>query len=167
MLPEIASPEFTIYLGLGTNIGKRSDNLKKAIELISIKIGEVTKTSPVYKTAAWGITNQPDFYNQVIEIKTNKFPWSLMQSLLEIELEMGRVRVQKWHERLIDIDILFFEKIILSSENLIIPHPFISERIFVLKPLGDLNSSFVHPVYKKTISQLTNECHDTTTITLR
>ncbi|MFB0945244.1 MAG: 2-amino-4-hydroxy-6-hydroxymethyldihydropteridine diphosphokinase [Spirosomataceae bacterium] len=159
--------KFIIYLGLGTNVGERSENLLKAISLISGNIGEVTKTSPVYKTSAWGVTDQPDFYNQVIEVSTEKLPWNVLDALLAIEHQMGRVRIQKWHERLIDIDILFFESIILSSENLIIPHPFIKERMFVLKPLANVSSGFVHPVYKKTIQQLITECHDDTTINLR
>jgi 2-amino-4-hydroxy-6-hydroxymethyldihydropteridine diphosphokinase len=167
MFPEVSAIKCTTYLGLGTNVGERSDNLLRAISLISNNVGEVINTSPVYKTSAWGVTDQPDFYNQVIEVSTEKLPWNVLEILLAIEHQMGRVRAQKWHERLIDIDILFFEKIILSSDNLTIPHPFIKERMFVLKPLADLDSDYLHPVYKKTISQLVRECHDDTTINLR
>lgn len=160
-------PKYTSYLGLGTNLGNRDENLKIAVELIFETVGTVVNVSAIYKTAAWGVTNQPDFYNQVIEIKTDLFPWELMKALLEIEKKMGRIRIKKWHERLIDIDILFFENVILFSENLTIPHPFIQDRMFVLKPLEELGTDFLHPVFKKTISQLINECHDTTTISLR
>lgn len=157
---------FTTHLGLGTNLGDRSANLNIAVELISERIGEVLNVSCVYKTAAWGVTNQPDFYNQVIEVKTNLFPWELMKSLLDIEQIMGRVRIEKWHERLIDIDILFFENVILFSDDLKIPHPYLKERMFVLKPLQDLGTVFLHPVFQKTVTQLIQECNDSTAIAL-
>lgn len=158
--------KFIVFIGLGTNIGNRTENLSTAIRLIKSNLGEIKEASPIYKTAAWGITNQPDFYNQVIQLSTTQYPFEVIETLLSIENKMGRVREKKWHERLIDLDILFYESIILTSENLKIPHPFINERVFVLKPLHDLYPNFIHPIFKKEVSQLLNECNDTTQIAL-
>lgn len=145
---------FSVILGIGTNLGNRLDNLNQAKKYLSTLVGELTAESKVYQTEAWGITEQPDFYNQVIEIQTRLYPLALMSCILEIEQKMGRLRINKWGERLIDIDILFFEHLILSTPNLIIPHPFIYQRKFVLQPLLDIKPSFVHPSFVKTVEEL-------------
>ena len=114
----------------------------------------------MYTTAAWGNTNQPDFLNQVIVIYTKLQPNELMESILEIEKKLGRVRTIKNAPRTIDIDILFYEKEIINQKDLIIPHPLIQQRKFVLIPLNELSPLFFHPVLKKNISQLLKLCKD-------
>lgn len=155
---------FCVFLGLGTNLGDRRANLSDAVGLLSQTVGEIASKSDIYQTAAWGITDQPDFYNQVIKVHTHLFPLQLMASILDIEQQMGRQRIVKWGERLIDIDILFFENIIISTPNLIIPHPFIFQRRFVLEPLLDVQRNFVHPVYKRTVEELIQTTSDDSTI---
>ena len=127
-----------IYIGLGTNLGDRNSNLNKAIELISLQIGSVLKESTVHETKPWGKTDQPNFLNMVIKIETKLTPQQLLEKCLSIENEIGRVREEKWGPRLIDIDILYYNNEIINEENLIIPHPFIQEREFVLKPLNEI-----------------------------
>ncbi len=151
----------TSYLILGGNKGKRAENISKAIELIEKKAGTITKKSAIFETAAWGNTNQAAFLNQVIELKTNLNPFGLLKSILEIEIELGRMRdSKKWTARTIDIDILFFDAEIIDTPELKIPHPYIQERKFVLIPLMELASNLMHPISKKTIQALLLECTD-------
>jgi 2-amino-4-hydroxy-6-hydroxymethyldihydropteridine diphosphokinase len=150
-----------IFLGTGTNLGDRRQNLVRANELIEKKAGPIIQQSSVFKTDAWGITDQPFFYNQVIQITTELPPESLLDVLLTIEKTMGRERIQKWGTRLIDIDLLFYHQKQMISEKLILPHPFIQERNFVLAPMAEMAPDFVHPVLRKTIKTLLEESKDT------
>ncbi len=109
-----------IYLALGTNIGNRQLNIKAAINTIAESIGRVEKCSSVYKTTAWGLEDQDDFYNQVILVTTLLEPIELMHKCQQIEQQMGRVRKQKWGPRIIDIDILFYNELIFNNEDLVI-----------------------------------------------
>ena len=127
-----------IFLGLGTNLGDRNQNLTNAINLISQQIGNVTKQSSKHETKAWGKTDQPNFLNMVIKIETKLTPHFLLEKCLSIENEIGRVRKEKWGPRLIDIDILYYNDLVIDEENLKIPHPFINERDFVLKPFKEI-----------------------------
>lgn len=127
-----------IYLGLGTNLGNRHENLNQALSLINVKIGKVIKKSSIHETKAWGKTNQPDFLNMVIQIETDLIPHELLSCCISIENQLGRVRKEKWGERIIDIDILYYNNLKISEDNLTIPHPFIEERDFVLIPLKEL-----------------------------
>lgn len=155
---------FNVYLGLGTNLGDKVQNLKTAIDFIEKEIGDCVKQSAVYYSAAWGIKEQPDFLNQVIQVQTKLPPLKLIQKILEIENQMGRTRRIKWGERLIDIDILLMDSIVLHTPNLTIPHPYITERIFVIKPLAEIAPDFQHPVFKKNFDSLLSTCSDTTTL---
>jgi 2-amino-4-hydroxy-6-hydroxymethyldihydropteridine diphosphokinase len=146
-----------VFLHTGSNIGDRLRNLEQALENIETRIGAVTMASRVFETKAWGITDQPDFLNQAVEVLTPMDPYQLLEAILEIEKTMGRKREIKWGKRLIDIDILFYEDLVIASENLTIPHPFLHERKFVLEPLMDIAPDFVHPVLKKTIRRLWEE----------
>ena len=150
----------TSYLLLGSNIGKSKQQIKTAIKLIEKKIGTVCRQSRLYSTAAWGDINQPDFLNQVIVVETTLTADSTLQTILSIEEEMGRVRSYKNAPRIIDIDILFFNKEIIRGKNLVIPHPEIPNRGFVLVPLNELSPGFVHPVLQQTIHQLLKDCSD-------
>lgn len=149
-----------VFLSLGGNLGDRFANLEKALAAITDKIGIVVAVSSIYETKAWGIENQPDFLNQVILVETTLSPMETLETALAIELEMGRVREQKWYTRIIDIDLLFFENEIITSEKLTLPHPFISQRNFVLAPLAEIAPDYIHPVLQTSISHLYRNCED-------
>ena len=149
-----------IYLLLGTNLGDRKANLDRAIQLIGAKGITVTQTSSIYETAAWGIEDQPGFLNQVIRVDTQLPAERLLSILLAIELEMGRVRIQKWGERLIDIDILHYHDQVIDKEDLQVPHPGIPDRRFTLVPLVELDAEAMHPVLQKSQQELLEVCKD-------
>jgi len=149
-----------VYLLLGSNMGDSEKHLNKAKSLIKKQVGSIVRASANYATAAWGNTDQPDFLNQVIVIFTKLKPESLLESILKIEKTMGRIRTTKNAPRIIDIDILFYEKEIINEKNLAIPHPLIQERNFVLIPMNELSPNFIHPVFKKTIHTLLKSCKD-------
>lgn len=149
-----------VYLQLGSNIGDRLDNLDQSIKIITERIGNVLEKSSVYESTPWGVENQRNFLNQVIFVKSNFDPYTILDLVLQIEKDMGRIRIEKWGERIIDIDILFIDDLIIESENLCIPHEFISKRKFVLQPMCEIAPGFIHPKLNKTISQLLEECID-------
>ena len=148
------------YLLLGGNIGDRLTNLEKAKELLEKQIGKIIKHSSVYETASWGNNDQPDFLNQVLLFETKLTAEQIMEQILFIENKMGRVRSEKNASRAIDIDILFFNEDIIQTKNIIIPHPQIQNRNFVLYPLNELSPQLQHPVLKKTINELLLQCND-------
>ena len=150
----------TSYLLLGTNVGDRSQNLAKARLEISRKIGPIITASFIYKTAAWGKTNQADFYNQVVVISSTLTAYQALDCVIEIENNMGRVRTEKWGARIIDIDILFWGNLVINDPVLTIPHPQIPFRKFTLLPLIEINSELIHPVSKLTITELLELCTD-------
>jgi 2-amino-4-hydroxy-6-hydroxymethyldihydropteridine diphosphokinase len=128
------------FLGLGTNIGDRLNYLKQAIKLLeSNNFIKIIKKSKLYETKAWGYTDQADFLNMCVEIETKLTPNELLNVCQDIEKNLNRERKIRWGPRTIDVDILFFNDIILQEENLVIPHPRIKERAFVLIPLMDLS----------------------------
>jgi 2-amino-4-hydroxy-6-hydroxymethyldihydropteridine diphosphokinase len=149
-----------IFLITGGNIGDRKKNLKAALGLIQSKIGKIIKSSKIYETDAWGITDQKSFYNQVHVVESDFSAQEVMKKILKIEEEMGRVRTIKNAARIIDIDILFFNEDIVNQQNLTIPHPQIINRRFVLSPLNEIASNMIHPVYKKNIHELLAMCKD-------
>jgi 2-amino-4-hydroxy-6-hydroxymethyldihydropteridine diphosphokinase len=148
-----------IYLLLGSNLGDKRKQLSSAIDKIA-RGNEVVLQSKVYETAAWGNSDQPSFYNQVISIRTSIDPHDLLHQLLNIELEMGRIRDEKWGARHIDIDILYFNDLVIKTDNLTIPHPEIQNRRFTLVPMVELAAEFYHPVLKKTQQELLTKCAD-------
>lgn len=149
-----------VYLQLGSNIGDRLDNLDQSIKIITERIGNVLEKSSVYESTPWGVENQRNFLNQVLFVKSNFDPYTILDLVLQIEKDMGRIRIEKWGERIIDIDILFIDDLIIESENLCIPHEFIAKRKFVLQPMCEIAPGFIHPKLNKTISQLLEECID-------
>jgi len=148
------------YLLLGSNMGNSRQQLLAANKLVKKNIGRITRQSKLYVTAAWGNTNQPDFLNQVIVVETKLSATELIKAILSVETDMGRIRTTKNAPRIIDIDILFFNKDIINKKNLVVPHPEIQNRRFVLVPLNELSPAFVHPVLKKTIHQLLDSSPD-------
>lgn len=150
-----------IVLHLGSNLGSRNKNLSIARFLIESRIGTVVKASSLYETSAWGNTEQDDFLNVAYVVETELSPEDLLKSIHDIEQKMGRVRLELWGERLIDIDILFYNDQIIKKANLKIPHPEITNRNFVLVPLNEIIPEFIHPVLKKSINKLLTACSDT------
>jgi 2-amino-4-hydroxy-6-hydroxymethyldihydropteridine diphosphokinase len=150
-----------IVLLTGSNIGDSASHLVIAKSKIDECIGKVYAASSIYQTAAWGKTDQPDFLNQVLMIHSNHTAVDVLQLILNIEQKMGRVRTEKNAPRIIDIDILFFKNDIIQSDDLIVPHPLIAQRRFVLEPLNELMGSEIHPVSQKKIAQMLEECTDT------
>lgn len=152
---EITRKWHTAYLSLGTNMGDKKKNILDAIENISkLENTKVTAQSTILETEPFGYVEQDMFLNACIEIKTLFTPQELLKKLLEIELEMGRVRIVKWGPRVIDIDILFFDDEVIGEKNLAVPHPWICERMFVLEPLCEIAPNFVHPLERKPITTL-------------
>ncbi len=149
-----------VYLLLGSNMGNSQKVLATARQHITKELGSIARISKLYETAAWGNTNQPDFLNQVIVVET-KFPApDCIDIILGIEHTMGRVRSEKNAPRLIDIDILYFNKEIIRLHNLTVPHPDIQLRRFVLIPLNELSPRFIHPVLQQSNHELLKNCKD-------
>lgn len=152
---EITRKWHTVYLSLGTNMGDKKKNLLAAIEKIGkLENTKVTSQSTILETEPFGYTEQDMFLNACIELKTLFTPQELLEKLLGIELEMGRVRTIKWGPRIIDIDILFFDDEIIQDKNLAVPHPWISERMFVLEPLCEIAPNLIHPLERKPVATL-------------
>lgn len=149
------------YLLLGTNLGNRLAYLQQAEQFIQAMCGRVISQSSIYETAAWGLTDQPSFYNKVLVIETALLPEYLMQMLLSIEEKMGRKRTIKLGPRIIDIDILLIDTLINNSPLLTLPHPALPQRKFALMPLAEVAATIIHPILKKTIAQLLFACTDT------
>jgi len=142
-----------VYLALGTNLGDRLANLEALQEVLPPQVRVLT-ASPVYETPPWGVLDQPAFLNQVLEAETELSPHELLRFLKRLEIEMGRKSTVRYGPRLIDVDILFYDALVLESDGLVIPHPRLTERAFVLVPMADLAPKFVHPVLGETIEQL-------------
>jgi 2-amino-4-hydroxy-6-hydroxymethyldihydropteridine diphosphokinase len=150
----------TAYLLIGGNLGNRPAYLQEAIGLIEQFCGNIVHSSSIYETAAWGVTDQPSFYNQALAVQTSLQPEALMQQLLAIEEKMGRKRTVKMGPRIIDLDILLIDGLVISSGLLTLPHPALPFRRFALLPLNEIAPAVIHPVLQKTISQLLDECAD-------
>ena len=145
-------------------MGNRKQNLGLAVELLK-GLGEVKKLSGLYETAAWGKTDQPAFLNQAVLVDTSLGARELLQEVLAIEEKLGRKRAGKYGPRIIDIDILFYNSAILKEPGLVIPHPEIQNRRFALQPMNEIAGELVHPVFRKTITQLLKECEDELEVT--
>lgn len=148
------------YLSLGGNLGNTIEIFQNSMEILTKKVGKITQISSLYQTAAWGPIPQNDFINQVIEVETKLSAPKLMDILLEIELQQGRVRQERWGPRTLDLDIIFFGEQLISTENLEIPHPRMEDRKFVLIPMVEINPNLIHPISRKSIRQILLECKD-------
>ena len=145
--------EHTVYLALGSNLGDRLANLKQAIDSLTPQM-EVKARSFVYETPPWGYEDQPKFLNQVVKAKTYLDPEPLLKHLKRLEVALGRQASFPNGPRLIDIDILFYDELILNTPSLVIPHPRLQERGFVLLPLMDISPDLVHPLSRKRVREM-------------
>ena len=150
-----------IYLLLGSNLGDRETYLSKARKWIGRKIGRIENISCLYETASWGKTNQPEYINQVIHLKSILKPQKVLEAILSIEKKLGRERTEKWNSRTIDIDILFYGDQVINEPDLVIPHPHLHLRRFALAPLNELIPEFNHPLLNKNINDLFCSLNDT------
>ncbi len=141
-------------------MGDRITLLQQALTEIIHQIGSLIQVSSIYETAAWGDENQPNYLNQVVQVRTPLSPFALLEKTQSIEKKMGRERHVKWEARLIDIDILFYGDYVIDKPNLRVPHPHLAERKFTLIPLQEIAPVLVHPLSKKTITDLLNQTTD-------
>ncbi len=143
------------YLSIGTNLGNKLENIKKTIDLIQ-KNRKIMKISSIYKSKSWGYESENDFYNIVLSLQTNETAFELLETLNKIEKTIGRTKktTTKYSDRIIDIDILFFNNEVIEEKNLIIPHKLLHKRDFVLQPFNEIAPELIHPLLKKTIAEL-------------
>lgn len=146
------------YLGLGSNLGDRERHLTEAIERIEAKGIAVRKRSSLYETEPWGLPGQPLFLNMALEVETELEPHALLAVLKAVEKELGREETYHWGPRVIDLDILLYNNMIVTEDALSIPHPLLQEREFVLRPLQEIAPDVVHPLLKRSIRELFREC---------
>jgi 2-amino-4-hydroxy-6-hydroxymethyldihydropteridine diphosphokinase len=142
-----------IHLALGTNLGDRRSNLRTALDALPPEV-VLQAESKIYETPPWGFEDQAAFLNMAVRAGTDLEPQPLLKHLKQLETRLGREPSFHWGPRLIDIDLLFYDELVLDSPRLVIPHPRLHERAFVLVPLADIAPDFVHPVMDKTINQL-------------
>jgi 2-amino-4-hydroxy-6-hydroxymethyldihydropteridine diphosphokinase len=147
----------TVYIGIGSNLGNREENCARTIRLLIEHGITVTKRSSMIETEPWGVREQPKFINMAIGIETDLEPEGLLRLLKKVELEVGRLPTSRWGPRIIDLDILLYDDLIMETPDLVIPHPGMSEREFVLKPLAEIAPDKMHPVLGKSIKNLLME----------
>lgn len=146
----------TVYIALGTNLGDRLANLRAAVAAMPPEVTLLAE-SHVYETPPWGYEDQPPFLNMVVKAETTLEPEPLLKYLKQVEAELGREQNFRWGPRLIDLDILFYDDLFLDTPPLVIPHPRLHERAFVLVPLADVAPELVHPVLQKSIKDILSE----------
>lgn len=150
-----------VYFSLGSNLGDRKIALEKAIFYIEKHIGKIIKKSTIYESEPWGVDYKEKYLNQVLLCQTILSPESVLDEILKTEKVIGRKKREvKYESRIIDIDILFFDNQCINIKSLIIPHPLLHKRKFVLVPFNEINNKFIHPVFNKSIKQLLDECPD-------
>ena len=158
---------FSLIL-IGSNQGQRELIISQSIKMLAERCGEVLLVSSLYETEPWGFIAEQNFLNQVVALDTEMNPYDLLRELLMIEKELGRKRhdVEGYESRPIDLDILYYDDIIINDEDLILPHPRLHKRRFALMPLCDIAADFIHPVFKRSNRKLLNECEDTSEVKL-
>ncbi len=150
-----------VFLGIGTNLGDRELNLEKAVEKIGEHIGRILQSSSVYETPPWGFDAENDFLNMVVSVETSLTPSEIIKKIVAIESMLGRERDQnRYSSRVIDIDILLYDDLVITEKGLKIPHRLMHERRFVLVPLCELAPDLIHPILQKSMSLLLEECRD-------
>lgn len=154
------SDKNTAYLLLGSNLGNREKLLVDALILIGERVGDIMLSSSIYETEAWGKTDQAGFLNVAVAVNTMLYPLQLLETVLKIESDLGRVRDEKWGPRLIDIDIILYGDEIVEQDDLQIPHSQMQFRRFVLLPLAEIAPNLIHPILKQSISVLLDNLSD-------
>ena len=149
-----------VLLSLGTNLGERRQNLRRAVRALDREM-VVTAVSPIYETEPWGEPNQPDFLNICLAATTTQPPRQLLKSIKQIEQDLGREETYRWGPRLIDIDVIFYDDVVVAEEGLNIPHARLADRAFVLTPLADIAPDWVHPITGKTVVEMLNAVYST------
>ncbi len=149
-----------VILGIGGNSGDRLTNLMLVGGLLFDRLGSITYYSPIIESEPWGFQSDNWFLNQILVVETEAKPAQLLRVCLDIEAFLGRHRTKTYSDRIMDIDILFYDDIVLSEEGLIIPHPRLHERLFILKPLNSIRPKHVHPVLGLTVQELLESCED-------
>lgn len=150
----------TVSLLFGSNLGDRNLHIQQAMKSLQDELGKAEKTSSFYETEPWGVSDQPYYLNAAMIIRTGHSPQQLLPLLKGIETEEGRTDQKKYASRTLDIDILFYDDLVLNSKELIIPHPKMQLRKFALVPLNEIAGDLVHPVFNKSIADLLKECED-------
>lgn len=154
-----------VFLGIGGNIGNKQDNFDKVYTSIKNELGAISKKSSVYETPPWGFESDDKFWNQILLVETPFSAEVVLRKIAGIESEIGRKREKAgYSSREIDIDILFFDNMVIKTVNLVIPHPRLHKRLFVLVPLAEIAPQFVHPVLKLTSIEMLNVCDDKSVI---
>lgn len=145
-----------VYLGLGTNIGNKRKNMVTAAALLAERAGDVLSLSSFYETEPWGFASENTFLNAALELETDCSPMELLRLTQQIEREMGRTQKSdgSYHDRIIDIDILLYGNEVVHHEDLVVPHPLMQQRLFVMQPLAEIAPSLVHPVLQKSMYDL-------------
>ncbi|UJP65199.1 2-amino-4-hydroxy-6-hydroxymethyldihydropteridine diphosphokinase [Mongoliitalea daihaiensis] len=149
-----------LVLILGGNLGDREKLIVEAKKNLQLKLGSIVSESKIYETAAWGGASEGNYLNQVLILETDLEPLYILQVIQSIEQSLGRERIQKWGNRTMDIDILYLGNQIIKEPQLIVPHPYISERKFVLVPLVDVWPDFIHPIHQLSHVQLLQQLND-------
>lgn len=144
------------YLALGTNIGNKRRNMITAAALLAERVGDVLALSGFYETEPWGFQSENTFLNAALQLETSLSPLELLKATQEIEIEMGRTQKSNgaYHDRIIDIDILLYDDLVLQTPELTLPHPLMHERLFVMEPLAEIAPNVIHPVFKKPVISL-------------
>ena len=155
-----------VYLSLGGNLGNTQEIFEACYPKIENKIGEIQQKSSLYLTAAWGLTEQADFVNQVIQVETTLTAHAILSEIQNIEKELGRERIITWGPRTLDLDILFIENQIIQDAQIHVPHMHIQNRKFILIPMNEIASDFIHPLLEKSIRELLNETTDASEVKL-
>ena len=146
-----------VYLGLGTNLGNKEQNLRMSVKKIEERIGNVVSLSAFYATAPWGFSSENSFLNAAVCVETTLLPLQVLEETQRIERELGRTEKSVnglYADRLIDIDLLLYDDRVMDAEGLILPHPLMTERRFVMEPLSEIAPDVVHPVLHKTMKEL-------------
>lgn len=152
-------PAQEVYISLGSNMGDREKYLRAAAGAVG-QVVDVVQVSSIYQTEPWGNVHQDPFLNAVLKCHSQRDPETLLYMALEIEYELGRRRENTWEPRTIDVDILFAGNSIVDDSDLVLPHPFLHQRKFVLIPMSEIAEDFKHPVFNKSITELLDACED-------
>jgi len=149
-----------VYLSLGTNMGNKEENLRTAMTLIEEQVGTITSQSALYASAPWGFNSENTFLNNAIAVETSLTPEELLSTTQRIEHTLGRTHKSvdgQYSDRLIDIDILLYDDVVMHTPSLTLPHPLMHRRLFVLEPLSEIAPTMIHPLLQKEITTLCNE----------